>query len=380
MKKISAVLIIFVIAGASVYGSEITRTKHYEIISDGINADGTAKQMEVLFEVFNRIFMFDPNLGSLPLRVRIFSNTTGFNNYIQTAFAPATEGALYLHYAQSDLRELLIDLSNSGAKEALPYQAFIQYIRAFAAQPPLWMQKGFAEFFIALSFNKNGDLVYEENLSWLPVVKNMRARPSIEEILMSANETDNFHYLACSLVSFFLNSEKDEYTRSFTDSLMTLSNNNTTVQNTTAVSRRILLGHNAGEMARDFQNYINSRKTFSELISEGQRAFSTGDRTGAELSFRAAIEIKSNHFIPYYYMGLLAYNAGRFDDAKNFYLAAIDNDPDTALVYYALGINSAAAGKIDEAVDYLNNAGREDPARYREKAGTIIELFDNFSY
>jgi tetratricopeptide (TPR) repeat protein len=347
---------------------------HYEIISDTGAGDQTGRRLEALFEVFNRVFMFDPAKGALPLRVRIFSDTREYANYVRSAPAEAAPGALYLHYEQSGRRELVIELSETGAANSLAWQAFIQYLRAFVAQPPLWLQKGFASFFSALSFTEDGKLLYEENLGWLQTVRNIKNRPPLQDILLAESGGPEFTSLACSLVSFFMNGGNDEYTRSFTDSLMTLSNENTKSQNSAVMMRRLLLGHGMEKITRDYEQYIYSRKTFAQLVTEGQNAYSSGDMTGAELLFLAAMEIKSGNYIPYYYLGLLAYGAGKTDHAREFYLESVSRGADAALVFYALGLNEAIAGKPEDAVEYLLSAAQKAPAYYDEKTRKLIEL------
>jgi tetratricopeptide (TPR) repeat protein len=347
---------------------------HYDIISDFGAGEQTGRRLEAFFDVFNRVFMFDPVLGALPLRVRIFSNTVEYANYIQSTPAEAAPGALYLHYAQRDRRELVIDLSEAGTSNSLPWQAFIQYLRAFVEQPPLGMQKGFASFFSALSFAKDGKPIYEENLGWLQTVKNMKNRPPLQDILLAESGGPEFTSLACSLVSFLMNGGNEEYTRSFTDGLMTLSNENTQAQNSSAMMRRLLLGHGTDKMTRDYEQYVYSRKSFAQLIAEGQNAYSSGDMTGAELLFRAALEIKSGNYIPYYYLGLLAYGAGKFNLAHEFYLESVGKGADAATVYYALGLNAASAGKLNDAAEYLRRAAHEAPARYKDKTEKLITL------
>jgi tetratricopeptide (TPR) repeat protein len=349
-------------------------TAHYEIISDTGAGDQMGRRLEALFEVFNRVFIFDPAQGALRLRVRIFSDTREYANYIRSSPAETAPGALYLHYEQSSRRELVIELSETGAANSLAWQAFIQYLRAFVEQPPLWMQKGFASFFSALSFSEDGKPIYEENLGWLQTVKNMENLPPLQDILIAESGGPEFTNLACSLVSFFMNGGNEEYTRSFTDSLMTLSNENTQAQNSSAMMRRLLLGHSTEKMTMDYEQYVYSRKSFTQLIAEGQSAYSSGDMTGAELLFRAAIEIKGGNYIPYYYLGLLAYGAGKFGLAHEFYLESIGKGADAALAFYALGLNAASAGKPKEAAEYLHRAAREAPARYKDKTEKLIAL------
>jgi hypothetical protein len=77
---------------------------------------------------------------------------------------------VYIHYRREERRELVLNYGAAGTEllpRALPYQAFIQYLRAFVPQPPSWIQKGFAIYFSGLSFSAGGEIDYRENLSWL---------------------------------------------------------------------------------------------------------------------------------------------------------------------------------------------------------------------
>jgi tetratricopeptide (TPR) repeat protein len=235
------------------------------------------------------------------------------------------------------------------------------------------MREGFAVFFSTLASDAEGRLTYEENLAWLDTVKNMKDRPSPITILGGdAADSNNFQALAWSLVSFLLGSGSEDYLRSLTDSFMTLSNNATSRENTEAVMKRILLGSSAETFEKKYQSYLDSRKTFGELLAQGESAYSSGDAAGAELAFRGAMQLKPSHFVPLYYLGLMAYDGNNFTLAEQYYRASLQNGADSALVLYALGLNAAAAGRNAEAADYLTQAAQAAPDRYREKAERII--------
>jgi tetratricopeptide (TPR) repeat protein len=354
----------------------VTRTEHFEVSGDD-NAS-LAGQLEGRFEVYNRLFHFDPSAAALPLKVVSIADTDTYNQYVSSRAGSAAPGAVYLHYAQSGRRELVINRGSAGESRALPYQAFMQFFRAFVSQPPEWMREGFGAFFATLRQDDDTrQLAYEENLAWLDTVKNMKDRPPPEAILAGerAGKTTSaadFQALSWSLVSFLLNSGNEEYLRSLTDSFMTLSNSATSAQNTEAVQKRILLGGGAEALAKGYQNYLESRKTFNELTAQGELAYAAGDRTGAELAFRAACLLKPAHFVPFYYLGLIAYNAGNFTLAEQYYRVSLQNGADSGLVLYALGLNSAAAGRNAEAADYLRQAAEASPDRYKTKAEQII--------
>jgi hypothetical protein len=367
--KFFVYLLVFAAAAGN---AAVVPAARYEIDADsGLNIV-TTHYLEALFEAYNRVFRFDPEAAVFPLKVKIFANTDEYNNYVSSRLAPVSPGAIYLHYAQIDKRELVIDSGSSTWMQVLPVQAFFQFFRVFVSQPPAWMESGFAVYFSALSFNGPG-IQYEENLAWLEYVKNMKI-PPLKTIFMGEGGGEDFQALSWSLVSFFLNCGKEEYKRSLTDSFMTLSNAATAAGNARAVMKRILLGTAMEDLVRDYHNYLESRKTFAELVAEGQSAYSLGGTDAAEDCFLAAMKQKSRHYAPYYYLGLLAYGKKEFEKADQFYLAGISMGLDQAAGFYALGVNAAAAGKNVEAADYLGRAARLDPERYREKVDNIIRM------
>jgi tetratricopeptide (TPR) repeat protein len=137
--------------------------------------------------------------------------------------------------------------------------------------------------------------------------------------------------------------------------------------------RRISLWNPLDKLSQDFQNYLASRKTFTELSEEGQKAYAVRDPVGAEIAFFNALDQKPSHYAPYYYLGLLAYEENSYDMAEQYYRSALQNGADRALVFYALGVNAASAGKTREAIEYLRQAASASPERYREKSDSLIQ-------
>jgi tetratricopeptide (TPR) repeat protein len=236
------------------------------------------------------------------------------------------------------------------------------------------MREGFAVYFSTLKFTGDGELSFVENLAWLETIKNLENPPAPETILLadSRNLPENFQGLAWSLASFFLNSGKEAYTRSLTDSFMVLSGSNTAEENAVSVMKRIGLWNRMEDMTRDYQSYLDSRKTFAELVEQGQQAYTAGDKAGAEGAFQTALDQKSDHYIPYYYLGLLAYDKGDYALAEEYYFTSLGYGADPALVLYALGINAFADGRNSDAEDYLGQAVETAPDRYRDKAERVL--------
>jgi tetratricopeptide (TPR) repeat protein len=359
-------------------GVEQIRTAHYLILCDDGDAQDTANEMEERFAVYNRLFRFDskpPFLSGtgVPMTVRVFYDAEAYNEYVGSRLGSSRQGAVYLHYSQIGRRELVINRGGDEENSALPYQAFIQFLRAFVSNPPAWMREGFAVFFSGLRYT-HGVLRYDEQLDWLETIKDMPAPPSVEEILTadSSGLPEDFPALAWSVVSFFLNSGNGEYIRTLTDCFMLLSDDKTDAENAEMIMQMIERWNNMETLATDYRQYLNSRKTFTWLMDEGQRAYAVQDYTGAELAFLAAKNQQPSHFAPWYYLGLLAYDENNFETAEQYYLASLKLGADPALTAYALGLNAAGAGNRTEAEKYLREAVRIAPDRYREKAETIL--------
>lgn len=349
-------------------------SEHFEVISDSGDGEALAVEMEERFSVYNRLFRFNPDNASLPLRVRAFRELAAYNEYVSARHGTVNPGAVYLHYNQGDRRELVIHRGGEDTQQALAYQSFIQFLRAFVSNPPAWIREGFAVFFSTLGFNDEGKLVYEENLAWLEPVKNRKELPSAGSILMAdaLGIPDDFQTLAWSMVSFLLNSGKRDYLRTMTDSFMLLSDAKTAEENAGAVMQRIFLWNNMEDMNKDYHEYLVLRKTFNELLAQGQKQYADGDKPAAVHTFQSALDQKPNHFAPWYYLGLLAYEAGDHTAAEEYYRSSMRYGADAALIHYALGLNAAAAGKNSEAVELLRTAAELSPARYKEKAGALV--------
>jgi tetratricopeptide (TPR) repeat protein len=341
------------------------------------------QELELRFEVYNRLFRF--NVSKLPsaLKVRAFADKGAYDNYVRSKLGATREGAVYLHYNQPDKRELVINRGSDEEQRVLPHQAFIQYLRAFIPYPPTWMREGFAIYFNTLKFNRDSrELIYEENLSWLETVKLIsrdHREPSLESVLLSdvnGQQPEYFHPVSWALVSFLLSGNGD-YFRSLTESFLLLDPFATAAENDKIVINRLTSWTNLSNMHRDYATYISSRQTFAELVDAGQKAYAAKDIPDAESYFMEALDQKPTHYAPYYYLGLLAYEVKQHDLAEQYYRSALQYGADYALVEYALGINAATAGRTDDAIQHLQNAAYESPERYRDRADSIIGKLKN---
>jgi hypothetical protein len=355
------------------------RSLYFDVVSDSgsYDAEILLRELELRFEVYNRLFRFNTSALPAPLKVRSINNKNDYDRYVMERLGSSRDGAVYLHYPQPDRRELVVNRGSPEESRMLPHQAFIQYFRAFVSQPPTWMREGFAIYFNTLKFDKAArELRYEENLSWLETVKNLGTKgPGLETVFLAdlRGQPEYFQPISWALVSFFLNAGgSNEYFRTLTESFMLLSDQRAASENAQSVLDRLLRWTNIEQMSVDYYNYINSRRTFAELVDAGQQAYSAKDYINAASYFQGAIYQKPTHYAPYYYLGLISYENRDFENAEIYYRTALSYGADPALLNYALGVNAAAANRPADAINYLETAITIDPARYREKAEAII--------
>ena len=379
--------VLFLLPSAFLSAEESGRSL-FEIIAEEGAEDAIPKverDMESRFAVYNRLFHFNPDLLPSPLRVRVFADKGAYDSYVYERLGFMAPGAVYFHYGRSALRELAICVDGSGEEAMLSHQAFIQFLRGFIPNPPTWLLEGLGIYFSSLRLNYLSLAEYEENLLPLEAAKSYGERlPSPAEILSALSTQDaaakainadsssiDFRIASWAFVSFLLNGTRDYY-RALTDSFLFLLPEASTEENTIAAFNRFSLQNNMEEMDRDFRNYIGTRKTFRELMEEGQGAYSRHDNMSAELSFLTAKNQRPSDYAPYYYLGLLSYDGKNYSLAERYYLDSMERGADAALVNFALGNNAAAAGRYSEAAEYLRKASAMDPPRYKARADSLL--------
>ena len=375
MKKFC--LTILLIPALAALASAQLRSAHYETIVPAGSADGPVYQseMEQRFTRYSAVFRFNPALLSAPLRVRVFTSQGEYDAYVTSKLGSPRPGAVYLHYNNPANRELVIHRGSPDEGRLVPHQAFIQYLRAFVPNPPAWIREGFAVYFTTLVWNREqGNQAYEENLSWLETVKRLAANPDAVFLADRGGASlPNMQALSWSLVSFLMADPGGPYHRSLTDGFMLLKSNAAAEENAQAFYDRFFLFGSQADFIRDYNAYIAGKKTFVELVEEGQRAYGAKNFSEAGALFRRAAEMKSGHHAPPYYLGLLAYEDKNYTVAENFYKTALDLGAERGLVQYARGVNAATAGKTAEAVAFLEEAAAADSAKYKARSDELIK-------
>ncbi|MDR1955998.1 MAG: tetratricopeptide repeat protein [Treponema sp.] len=393
------VLLVVVSAPLQAVPAMVTVTStYYEVQTDSDRADAAllSQELETRFKVYNSLFHFKKDLLRTPLKVRAYTSQEDYDAYITEHLDKTSPGAVYLHYNQPERRELVIHRGSPDEARMFPHQVFVQYLRAFIPHPPSWIREGFAIYFSTLKFapgapvlpgeTESGStasdevapqgLIYEENLAWLETVKNLGDKaPSLESVLLADLQgiPDHLQSVSWAVVSFLKDSGKGDYLRILYECFMLLSGSATAPANAEVVFNHILSWTDGATLTEDYTAYLQSRKTFAELIVAGQQAYKDKDFKTAETVFQQALRQRRTHFAPHYYLGLLAYDQKQYDIAETYYRAALQYGAEPALVSYARGVNAASAGRNTEAIGFLEAAGTQAPDQYKEQTDMLIK-------
>ncbi|MBU0926859.1 MAG: tetratricopeptide repeat protein [Spirochaetes bacterium] len=360
-------------------------SRRYVVWSDSGKDDAVALSLTLdgLFGVYNEYFRFDEGALKAQLTVRKFSGKDGFDAYLKKVIGETKDDFVYLHYPTVERSELVVFNKESSADfdASLAHQAFVQFLKAFVPEPPLWIREGFAVFFERTRFDpKAGAVAYAENQAWLETVKLLQSQSRLygvsELMLLSSDEArtglDVFYPQSWALVSFFINSPDRRYNRFIWDAIGHLSPEASLEQNQVAVREFFLKWHGQEAAESDFLSYLDGQKTFAELVTSGVRSYGDKDAETAYKSFAQALAKNPASYIPHYYLGLIAYARGDYALADEYYKKALELGSDAPITNYALGINAYASRRFDEAKAYLEKAKDGDPTKYESKAGEII--------
>ncbi len=360
-------------------------SRHYAVWSDISTDDATAlaTTLDGLFGVYNEYFRFDDSTLKSALTVRKFATKDAFDSYLRKVIGETKDDFVYLHYPTVERSELVVFAKDSADDfdASLAHQAFVQFLKAFIAEPPLWIREGFAVFFERTRLDsKTGVVSYADNQAWLETVKLLQSQSRLYKItdllVLSADDArsglDVFYPQSWALVSFFMNSPDRRYNRFIWDAIAHLSPDGTLEQNQNTVRDFFLRWHSEQAAQADFVTFLDGQKTFAELVTSGVRAYGDKDLETAQKSFTQALAKNATSYIPPYYLGLIAYAKGDYVQADEYYKTALELGSDAPITNYALGINAYASRRFDEAKAYLQKASDGDPAKYQAKAGDII--------
>ena len=150
---------------------------HYRVFSEVslAHAQETADMLDAYLNFYNTYLHFDTNDLSAKLKVRIFANKTNFDSYLSTLIPQKRDSFVYLQYKDLAKSELLgFYLDDSSFQKAVVHHGFIQFLKAFIPNPPLWLQKGFAVYIEKSTYDEENQTVdFVDNLVWVKTMKNI---------------------------------------------------------------------------------------------------------------------------------------------------------------------------------------------------------------
>ena len=398
MKKVAFLLAALIGASSLAYaqnaGANEAVTAHYDVYASAGSGQAQliANGMEAFFDLYNSFFHFDPSTLKSKLNVRIYANRQEFDNYLAKIVTGAHDSFVYLQY-QDPQRSVLVGYDTgdlASFERDLIHHGFVQFLRSFISQPPLWLQEGCAVYFEASVYDQTKNVaVFHPNLGWIATLKkdvgaylaSNDASAIIPLDTLLTMDTDaalkklpTFYAEAWGLVSFLANSKDPAYNRILWDGIAALQPDATASANAAAMKTHAFTWVSDTKLMSGFASFLDSVKTFPELVNDGMRAYSADDLAIAETDFTQAIALNASNSIPYYYLGLVKYGQKDFYGAEHYFRTALQMGADRGLVDYALGVNAFADNRMDDAKSYLTQAVAS--TGYKDKADTLLKQID----
>ncbi len=364
----------------AVYDSAHYRVRSY--VGD-VHAEETAERMEALFDLFSDTTRFELEWLEAPLRVTVFENREAFEEHLDELLGVVPDDFVYLHYRDPARNELIAyDRDEPEYSRGLNHQGFVQFIRAFVADPPTWLQEGLAVYFERSEYDReNREFTLVENLDWLPTARELYEEeeeiPLAELVQMGPEdaeaELERFYPQAWALVSFLLETEEREYARLIWDAFSALAPAAPRAENIEAVERTAFQWVALDELEIRLVDYLGGRRTPVDLVEEAVELYGQGELEEAEERFLQAIELDPENYVAYYYLGLINYDGANYGLAEYYYMRAAEFGAEEAVVKFALGVNAFAAGQYGSAEQYLETVLELDEERYAERVEELLE-------
>ncbi len=392
MKKTSTIVMALLLAATVAFAQGTTfsqtRSDHYAVLSEigQESADGLAKRLEGLFGLYNSYFRFDPDTLKGPLTVRLFRDKNGFDAYLVKVVGATKNDFVYLHYPTVERSELVIyQKDGSDFSTALAHQAFVQFLKAFVPNPPLWIRDGFAIYFEKAAWNESaGKIDFGANDDWLEHVKIVNQEGKLVGLkalfIMTSDEAAANNAVlypqSWAFVAFCVDGSDKAYNRFVWDAITKLKREATIEENEDAIGALFDAWYTEDAASTAFVAWLDGRRTFSELVTDGVKSYGEKNYDASEESFTKALEINKENYLPYYYLGLIAYAKNDYSSADYYYKTALQLGCDVAITNYALGLNAYASNRFDEARTYLAKAKETAPDKYQAKVDEIMAKMD----
>lgn len=376
----TVLVLAFSMSGLSAVQAEST---YYIVDSElsSLHAEETAEKLDAYFTLYNSYFHFNEKALPGKLNLKIFKDKEGYDQYLAQYISIPKDAFVLLQYSDPGKNELVGYLKQDGTFDvSLKHHAFLQFLKAFVKDPPLWMQMGFAIYFEKCVYNPEQRLaVYKENLSWVGTLKGLLTSAAntkfipLDQLLnidiSTANTNiDAFYAETWGLVYFLLNTNSKLYNRLLWDAMRLIKPDADRVTNEEIIMQEAFTWISKTQFMTDFTAYVDSIKTFRDLVQEGMDFYANEDLDKAENAFAASITLEANNYIPYYYLGLIHYTRKNFSMAEYYYTESLEMGASEGLVNYVLGLNAYYAKNYDKANGYLQTAIETGDTGYVNKA------------
>ena len=369
-------------------------TDHYRVISEvsQAQAEDVSHRMEAALGLYNDIFHFD--LTQLPskFRVHVFKDLDGFNAYLTKILSQTRTDFVFISWSDPDRSELLCFPKDDAAFTAsLLHQGAIQFVKGFIDNPPVWLREGVATYLDASTWNPDSaTFTFKPNLAWLDTLKSMVRGQTPSKLISFADlltisresaqsQMDVFAPESWGMVQFLLNSPDRSYSRALWDGVSTLGPRAGLDENSQRARKRAFSWVTDQKLQADFNAYVLSLKTASDLVKDGIDQYTGGDLASAEDSFQKSLALDPSGSTAWYYLGLVAYSKKDYGKAEEMYLKAFQLGTSAGIINYALGVNSFAAGKNADAVKYLTFAKQADTPAYGDRVDALLKRISTTS-
>ncbi len=395
MKKRSFMIMTVILLFAGFQGFSLdlytAESGHYRILSDISQDDAVSmtSRMEAYYGFFNRYFRFRDDTMEAKLTVRVFGNKESFDSYLTRLIPQSRDSYVYIQYRDPAKSELVVYRTDGRfSDEMLIHHAFIQFLKGYVPNPPLWILSGFSLYFEKSVYrSEDASVLYKENTAWIKPLKEIVHLETLGdghgellslEQLFTATADDvtvygtSFYPQAWGWISFFIHSEQKGYSRILWDAISSLRSDAPLETNSGTVYSETVPWYQTDVLKYDFMRYAESLMTFSEMVTTGIVKYKAADYEAARALFQKALSLQSDSPVPYYYLGLISYGEENFTDAEYYYNTSLNAGGERALCLYALGLNSMAAKRFGEAREYLAQAASSDPAKYGSKVQDLL--------
>jgi tetratricopeptide (TPR) repeat protein len=384
---------LFVFAALANYAADanVFETEHFSVTSyvSPEDAENSAKKLEAFLGIFNGYFHFSLDKIQSKLKVKIFETKARFDTYVQRLIGETRDDYVYLHYSNQARSELVgyTDEATKASDAGIAHQAFVQYIRAFVPNSPLWLREGFGVYFESLNWDITTQTATEnENLSWLETFKAIQygdkssSALTLDEVLTISSDDaktkiQSFFPQSWGLVHYLANTQVRDHSRILWDTIVNLDPAAALIDNSNKVKTTAFGWVASDSFTKGMQDYYTAKKTFPELVKEGIELYSNGKLKDAELVFTKAATSNPSSYVPPYYLGLINYDNGQYTKAEEFYSAALEKGAGPAQTTYALGVNAFADNRYDAAKAYFERTVVLD-ASFTEKTAEILKRMD----